>query len=170
MNPRRVLIAFLAVLVINLCTGSASASGPYFGINLVLVGGPQREPFIRGFSVSPLPFPGLQIGYDVTNGANSVGARLSLNYFIFGSIALDGYYRLGLEANGSNAYFGVGAEYQFVAFDTITEFYGLHALVGYEWRFGSYLALFIEGTPGVLFWSGGPSFAVAVRSGVVFRL
>lgn len=170
MMLRPILTAFLAVFVLNLCASPAAASGLYFGINLALVSGPQREPFIRGFSVSPLPFPGVHIGYDVADGANSFGARLSLNYFIFGSVALDGYYRLRLEVNGSNVYLGAGAEYQFIAFDTITEFYGLHALVGYEWRFEGYLALFIEVTPGVLFWSGAPSFAATVRGGVVARL
>lgn len=166
MNLRRILTALLAVFIIDLCSVSATANGLYFGVNFALVSGPQREPFIQGFSVSPLPFPGLQIGYD---GANSIGVRLSLNYFIFGAIALDGYYRLGIEANGSNTYFGAGADYQFVAFNTITEFYGLHALLGYEWRFQKSWALFIELTPGVLFWSDGLSFAATMRSGVSVR-
>ena len=89
MNLRHILTALLTVFVINFCSGSATANGLYFGINLALVSGPQREPFIQGFSISPFPFPGLQIGYDIAYGTNSLGVRLSLNYFIFGSIAVD---------------------------------------------------------------------------------
>ena len=170
MNLRRAITALLAVLGIAFaCSSPASAGGLYFGINLELVGGPQREPFISGFSILPLPFPGAQIGYDFGEGTSGFGARLSFNYFIFGQLALDGYYRLGMDQSGDSAYFGGGAEYQFVAFDTITNFYGLHALIGYEWRLTTNLAVFLEATPGILFWTGGPSFAVALRSGLLLR-
>ena len=170
MSLRRVTTALIAILsIVFACSSPANAGGLYFGINLEIVGGPQREPYIKGFSITPLPIPGVQIGYDVDDGANSFGGRLSLNFAILGQIALDGYYRLGLEANGSNAYFGAGAEYQFIVFDTITNFYGLHALLGYEWRLGTILALFLEATPGVVFSASGASFGAMLRGGLILH-
>jgi hypothetical protein len=168
---KRSLVALLTVLGIALtCSSPANAGGLYFGINLEVIGGPQREPFIKGFSITPLPIPGVQIGYDIDDGANAFGARLSLSFVFFGQIALDGYYRLSMNASGDNAYFGGGAEYQVISFSTTTSYYGLHALLGYEWRLGEVLALFLEATPGVVF-SGlsGASFGAMLRGGLVLH-
>ena len=84
-------------------------------------------------------------------------------------IALDGYYRLTLDAGGSNAYVGAGAEYQFLAFDTLVGAVGLHALAGLEWRLSRNFGLFIEATPGVLLQPPALAFTVIVRSGLVLR-
>ncbi len=169
-NLKRSTLALLTFLGMAFAFSSnANAGGLYFGINLEVVGGPQREPYIKGFSITPLPIPGVQIGYDVDDGANSFGGRLSLNFAILGQIALDGYYRLSLTASGDNAYFGGGAEYQFIVFDTITNYYGLHALLGYEWRLGTILALFLEATPGVVFSASGASFGAMLRGGLVLH-
>jgi hypothetical protein len=170
MNFKRFALALFAVLGLTLALSSpANAGGLYFGINLEVVGGPQREPFIKGFSITPIPIPGVQIGYDIDDGANAFGARLSLSFAIFGQIALDGYYRLSMNASGDNAYFGGGAEYQVVSFGTTTSYYGLHALLGYEWRLGTILALFLEATPGVVLGASGASFGAMLRGGLVLH-
>ena len=111
MNLRRAITALLAILGIAFaCSSPASAGGLYFGINLELVGGPQDLQFDKSFRIAPLPIPGVQIGYDFGDGTDGFGARVSFNFFIIGQIALDGYYRLTLDAGGSNAYVGAGAE------------------------------------------------------------
>ena len=167
MNLRRFTLALLAVLGLTLaCSSPASAGGLYFGINLELIGGSQ---FSTDFRFAPLPIPGVQIGYDFGDGADGFGARVSFNFFISGQIALDGYYRLPLDAGGSNAYVGAGVEYQFLAFDTLAGAAGLHALGGLEWRVTRNFGLFIEVTPGVLLQPPAIAFTVIVRSGLVLR-
>ena len=104
----------------------------------------------------------VQIGYDFSDGTDGFGARVSFNFFIIGQIALDGYYRLTLDAGGSNAYVGAGAEYQFLAFDTLAGAVGLHALAGLEWRLSRNFGLFIEATPGVLLQPPALAFTVIV--------
>ena len=138
-------------------------------INFELVGGPPDFQFDKAFRLVPLPIPGVQIGYDFGDGADTFGARVSFNFFIIGQIALDGYYRFELDASGSNAYVGAGIEYQFFAFDTVGGAAGLHALGGLEWRFTRNLALFIEATPGLLLQPPAIAFTVIVRSGLLLR-
>ena len=165
---KRSLFALLAVLGMTFgCSGNASAGGVYFGINFELVGGPIDLRPDKDFRIAPLPIPGVQIGYDFGDGADGYGARVSLSFFIFGQIALDGYYRFSLDAGGSNAYVGAGVEYQFIVFDTSVGAPSLHALGGLEWRPTRNFGLFIEATPGVLL--PAISFTVIVRSGLVLR-
>ena len=170
MNLRRAITALLAILGIAFaCSSPASAGGLYFGVNLELVGGPPDLQFGKSFRIAPLPIPGVQIGYDFSDGTDGFGARVSFNFFIIGQIALDGYYRLTLDAGGSNAYVGAGAEYQFLAFDTLAGAVGLHALAGLEWRLSRNFGLFIEATPGVLLQPPALAFTVIVRGGLVLR-
>ena len=169
-NLKRSALALIAILGLTLaCSSPASAGGLYFGINLELIGGPQDLQFGKDFRFAPLPIPGVQIGYDFGDGADTFGARVSFNFFIIGQIALDGYRRFMLDAGSSNAYVGGGAEYQFFAFDTVGGALGLHALGGLEWRLTKNFGLFIEATPGVLLQLPAIAFTVILRSGLVLR-
>ncbi len=170
MSLKRVVTALLIVLGMTFaCSSPASAGSVYFGINFELIGGPPDFQFDKAFRLAPLPIPGVQIGYDFGDGAETFGARVSFNFFIIGQIALDGYYRFALDAGGSNAYVGAGAEYQFFAFDTVGGAPGLHALGGLEWRLTRNFGLFVEATPGVLLQLPALAFTVIVRSGLLLR-
>lgn len=171
-NLKRSALALIVVLgMICACSSPASAGGVYFGINFELVGGPPDFQFDRAFYLVPLPIPGVQIGYDFGDGADTFGARVSFNFFIIGQIALDGYYRFTLDAGGSNAYVGAGAEMQFlVTLPESKSALGLHALGGLEWRATQNFGLFIEATPGVLLQPPALAFTVIVRGGLVLHL
>ena len=168
-NLKRTVFALLTVLGIAGLSNPASAGGGYFGINLELMGGPLDLRFDKDFRIAPIPFPGVQIGYDFGDDGDGYGARLSFSFLIFGQIAADVYHRFSLDARGSNTYVGAGIEYQFLIFDTFAGAPALHALAGLEWRATPNLGLFIEATPGILLQLPAVAFTVIVRSGLLLR-
>ena len=171
MNLRRTITALLVVLGLTFALQSpASAGGVYFGINFEIIGTPQDLQLSNSFRFVTLPIPGVQLGYDFGDDVEGYGARVSLNFFFFGQIALDGYYRFALDANGSNVYVGGGVEYQFlVTLPAAQGAPGLHALGGLEWRPTRNLGVFIEATPGVLLQLPAIGFTVIVRGGLVLH-
>jgi hypothetical protein len=172
MNLKRSLIATIIVLSATLgFSGSASAGGLYFGINLEMLAGNQDNTSgSTEFRLFALPLPGIEAGYDFGDALEGFGARLSINFLLIRTVSLDAYYRFTLDASGSNAYLGAGYDLEDFSFDISLVYNGLHALAGYEWRFTPSFALFIEAAPGFLSWSGGTFFAATLRTGLVWHL
>ena len=171
MNLKRTITALLIAFGMTLAFSSpAHAGGAYFGINFEIIGAPQDLQISNSFRFVTLPIPGVQLGYDFGDGVEGYGARVSFNFFFFGQIALDGYYRFALDTGGSNVYVGGGVEYQFlITLPAAQGAPGLHALGGLEWRPTRNLGVFIEATPGVLLQLPAIGFTVIVRGGFVVR-
>lgn len=171
-NLKRSLIVVIIMLSASFgFSGTASASGVYFGINLEILAGNQgNNSGPVGFQIIPIPLPGIEAGYDFGDALEGFGARLSLNFLIVRTVSLDAYYRLTLDDSGSNAYFGAGYDFEDFSFDISLSYNGLHALAGYEWRFTPSFALFLEAAPGFLSWSGGTFVAATLRTGLVWHL
>jgi hypothetical protein len=167
MNIKRYIITVLVVLSATVAPlQSAHAEGVYFGVNLEFVAGSFNTD--RDFQVSPVPLPGLEIGYDFGDVLKGFGIRTGFNTILFVShLFVDGFYRFVLDDTGSNAYLGLGYDNWNVAFSYGGLKHSFHALIGYEWRFNPAWATSIEATPGLGF--DFPAFSITIRAGLVWR-
>jgi hypothetical protein len=152
------ILVVLTVVLSSLMLSSAAAEGASFGVRLDGI-----------YVYVPIPFIGVQAGYDFGNNGEGFGVRASLqtNVFLATGVVADAFYRFPVDTNGSSAYVGAGAGAYFITAFSNQFAPEVHALIGYEGTVGSTTSWFIEATPMLLL----PSiFTIGIHGGFIWRL